>query len=228
MTDLEGAAAIGGQVSLLDSPAAEKTRNNLSTINGCYIPCLLNILGAVLFLRVGFSVGTLGVWGSLGVFAFAEFIAYLTITSFSAIVTNGMMEGGGAYYMISRNLGPAFGGSSGLLFWFTYCVNVTFNTVAFTGTIQPAIFPSGSWIASGDYWSSVLISTVTLFVLYLIAYKGAGAFAKVTSMVWAVAVSECVACVGELLHIRSLGCSVRSLDWVAVLQLGDQVVRKVD
>ena len=36
-----------------------QTRNDLGTLNGCYIPCLLNILGAVLFLRVGFSIGVL-------------------------------------------------------------------------------------------------------------------------------------------------------------------------
>ena len=118
-------------------------------------------------------------WGSIGIFAFAEFIAYLTITSFSAIVTNGRMAGGGAYFMISRNLGPAFGGSSGLLFWFTYCINVTFNTVAFTQTIQPTVFPSDSWWGDGSYASSTTISTITLFLLFLIAYKGAGAFAKV-------------------------------------------------
>lgn len=40
--------------------AGEVERNQLTTLNGCYVPCLLNILGAVLFLRVGFAVGTLG------------------------------------------------------------------------------------------------------------------------------------------------------------------------
>ena len=42
------------------------SHNNLGTINGCYIPCLLNILGAVLFLRVGFAVGMMGWLGALG------------------------------------------------------------------------------------------------------------------------------------------------------------------
>ena len=78
-------------------------------------------------------------WQAL--FCFSELIAYLTITSFSALVTNGRMRGGGAYYMISRSLGPAFGGSSGLLFWLTYCVNVTFNTSAFTDTVFATWFP---------------------------------------------------------------------------------------
>jgi hypothetical protein len=37
--------------------AAVPTKNKLDTLNGVYIPCLLNILGAVLFMRVGYVVG---------------------------------------------------------------------------------------------------------------------------------------------------------------------------
>ena len=45
------------QAPLLAPSHSKATHNNLGTLNGCYIPCLLNILGAVLFSRVGFSVG---------------------------------------------------------------------------------------------------------------------------------------------------------------------------
>ena len=96
---------------LLGTVGEERTRNKLGVINGCYVPCLLNILGAVLYLRIGWAVGMMGMMGALGILFVSQGIAYLTITSFSAIVTNGTMKGGGAYYMISRNLGPAFGGS---------------------------------------------------------------------------------------------------------------------
>jgi amino acid transporter len=44
---------------------------------------------------------------------FCESITIFTALSFSAIVTNGNMAGGGAYYMISRSIGPAFGGATG-------------------------------------------------------------------------------------------------------------------
>eukprot|EP01052_Picozoa_sp_SAG31_P024460 SAG31_NODE_2083_length_6490_cov_21.969645_5_plen_131_part_00 len=81
------------------------SKNQLNTINGCYVPCLLNILGAVLYLRMGFAVGQMGMLGALAIISISEAIAYLTVSSFSAIVTNGKMRGGGAYYMISRNLG---------------------------------------------------------------------------------------------------------------------------
>ena len=69
-------------------------------------------------------------FGTLLIFVFSETVTVLTALSFSSIVTNGKMAGGGAYYMISRSIGPAFGGATGVLFYLCYVANCAFNVQA--------------------------------------------------------------------------------------------------
>ena len=58
---------------------------------------------------------------------------FLTSISVSAIATNGVIESGGAYFMISRNLGPEFGSAVGVLF---YLANSVATSMYLIGSVE--------------------------------------------------------------------------------------------
>ncbi|KAL2307820.1 hypothetical protein Nmel_000802 [Mimus melanotis] len=111
----------------------------MGTFIGVYLPCLQNILGVILFLRLTWIVGTAGVLESFIIVFMCCACTMLTAISMSAIATNGVVPdlevfcvfvffcfvlfcfvkftAGGSYYMISRSLGPEFGGAVGLCFY---------------------------------------------------------------------------------------------------------------
>lgn len=60
-------------------------------------------------------------------FIVGESMALFTAMSLSALCTNGKMRAGGAYYMISRSLGPEFGGAMAALFFLAYVIGSTFH-----------------------------------------------------------------------------------------------------
>uniref|UniRef100_A0A3Q2CHQ0 Solute carrier family 12 member 7a n=1 Tax=Cyprinodon variegatus TaxID=28743 RepID=A0A3Q2CHQ0_CYPVA len=105
----------------------------MGTFIGVYLPCMQNILGVILFLRLTWIVGTAGILESLAIVSMCCICTLLTAISMSAIATNGVVPAGGAYYMISRSLGPEFGGAVGLCFY----LGTTFaGSLYILGTIE--------------------------------------------------------------------------------------------
>ncbi|XP_077569610.1 solute carrier family 12 member 4 [Stigmatopora nigra] len=90
---------------------------DMGTLMGVYLPCLQNIFGVILFLRLTWIVGVAGIMQSLLIVIMCCTCTMLTAISMSAIATNGVVPAGGAYFMISRSLGPEFGGAVGLCFY---------------------------------------------------------------------------------------------------------------
>jgi hypothetical protein len=86
-------------------------------------------LGIILFLRMGYVVGSAGLARGLVIIALANAISVLTSISLSAVATNLKVRGGGDYYLISRTLGMEFGGAIGLVLFLAQSVSIAFYCI---------------------------------------------------------------------------------------------------
>uniref|UniRef100_A0A667YDT2 Solute carrier family 12 member 5b n=1 Tax=Myripristis murdjan TaxID=586833 RepID=A0A667YDT2_9TELE len=89
----------------------------LGTLMGVYLPCIQNIFGVILFLRMTWMVGIGGVFGSFIIVFMCCSTVSETALCFSLISLWFHCPSGGSYYMISRSLGPEFGGAVGICFY---------------------------------------------------------------------------------------------------------------
>ncbi|KAK6021178.1 hypothetical protein OSTOST_13160 [Ostertagia ostertagi] len=96
---------------------------NLGVLLGVYLPTIQHILGVTMFIRLFWVVGMAGLYWTMVLLAICCLCTLLTSISLSAVATNGVVESGGAYFIISRNLGAEFGSAVGILFYLA-------NTVA--------------------------------------------------------------------------------------------------
>ncbi len=97
----------------------------LGTFIGVFTPTLLTILGVIMYLRVGWLVGNMGLLYTLSIVVLANLVTLTTTLSFSSIATNRRIGIGGAYNIISRNLGLEIGGAIGLPLFLSQAFSVT-------------------------------------------------------------------------------------------------------
>ncbi|KAL7639645.1 UNVERIFIED_CONTAM: hypothetical protein RMT77_010147 [Armadillidium vulgare] len=103
---------------------------------GVLMRCLLNIWGVMLFLRLSWVIGEAGIIFGILVVLLGNCITTITAISMSAVATNGQIKAGGIYYMISRSLGPEFGGSIGLLFTVANSIAAATYIIGFVNGLQ--------------------------------------------------------------------------------------------
>ncbi|MFT6820736.1 MAG: potassium/chloride transporter 4/5/6, partial [Myxococcota bacterium] len=110
------------EVSSTPEPAE---RQKLGTFLGVFTPTILTILGVIMYLKLGWVVGTAGLFGALGIVVFSHLITLVTSLSLSALATNMRVGVGGAYYLISRTLGLEVGGAIGIPLYLSQALSVT-------------------------------------------------------------------------------------------------------
>ena len=101
-----------------------------------YFTAISTILGAILFLRFGYAVGTLGFWGAVLIIFLGHLVTIPTALAISEIATNKRVEGGGEYFIISRSFGLNIGATIGIALFLSQAVSVAFYVIAFTESFE--------------------------------------------------------------------------------------------
>ncbi|CAH2048981.1 unnamed protein product, partial [Iphiclides podalirius] len=149
-------------------PAAANVK--FGWIKGVLMRCLLNIWGVMLFLRLSWVVGQAGIVQAMLLIITTSVVTTITALSMSAISTNGVIKGGGTYYMISRSLGPEFGGSIGLIFAMANAVACAMYVVGF-GESLITLIPESAYMVSKS-WDQAIYGCITIVILMGIVMVG--------------------------------------------------------
>ncbi|KAI9527543.1 hypothetical protein NQZ68_029644 [Dissostichus eleginoides] len=172
----EDGFANGDELSPAEEAAAKEAAESKGVVKfgwvkGVLVRCMLNIWGVMLFIRMSWIVGQAGIGLSCLIVGMATVVTTITGLSTSAIATNGFVRGGGAYYLISRSLGPEFGGSIGLIFAFANAVAVAMYVVGFAETVVELL--AGVDAIMTDEINDVrIIGTITVILLLGISVAG--------------------------------------------------------
>jgi len=149
-----------------EHPDKSVSQGKLGTFGGVFTPSILTILGIILFLRMGFMVGSGGLSRALVIIVIANLVSILTSVSMSAAATNIHVKGGGAYYLISRSLGVGFGGSIGIILFLAQSVSIAFYCIGF-GEALIAVLPPSVFLSVKS------ISVAAILFLFFLAWLGA-------------------------------------------------------
>ena len=141
-------------------------------IQGVLLRCLLNIWGVMLFLRLSWVVAQAGIGEAILLIFTTTAVTTITSLSMSAISTNGLIKGGGTYYMISRSLGPEFGGAIGLIFSLANAVACAMYVVGFCESMVDCLKANGVCIVDCDNTDIRIIGCITIVLLLLIVMIG--------------------------------------------------------
>jgi solute carrier family 12 (sodium/potassium/chloride transporter), member 2 len=153
--------------------ASAKQPFKFNTFSGVFVPSVLAIFGAVMFLILPKVLGGVGLLPMLGIILLAHSVSIATAFSLSAIATNIKVRGGGLYYLISRSLGSEFGGALGVQLFLAQTVGVSFYSIAFARGLS-VVFASVNIILPEVY-----IAFFSCLAFGMIAWGGAKFVVKI-------------------------------------------------
>uniref|UniRef100_A0A914X1C2 Solute carrier family 12 member 3 n=1 Tax=Plectus sambesii TaxID=2011161 RepID=A0A914X1C2_9BILA len=160
------------QVKNVEQRILSVARVKFGWLEGVFVRCILNILGVMLYLRISWVTGQAGIGLGSAIVLLASVVTTITTISLCAICTNGEVKGGGAYFVISRTLGPEFGGSIGLIFSMANTIGAAMYVVGFAETVRDLMKEKGWIIIDNGIMDVRIIGLITCTLLMAIVFIG--------------------------------------------------------
>jgi len=152
------------------------SEKKFGTFEGVFTPTILTIIGVIMYLRLGWVVGTVGLGATLVIILLAHVATITTGLSLSSMTTNIRIGAGGFYSVISRSLGLEAGGAVGLPLYFSQTFSIALYIIGFTE----------AWIRIFPTHDTRLIATTVLLLLLVLSYIGAKVAMKVQYLIMAI------------------------------------------
>ncbi len=144
-----------------------KASSGQGTTFSVYVNVLLSIWGIMVFLRYPYIVGQCGLIGIVVLFTVSYSITTVTALSLSAIASNGIVRGGGAYYLISRTVGSEIGAGIGLVFYLSNVISGSLNASGFTESLLDSFGKDHGTVAhifpQTGHWPTLYSSCLLIF-----------------------------------------------------------------
>ncbi|MBD3179686.1 MAG: amino acid permease [Candidatus Latescibacteria bacterium] len=140
------------------------------TFLGVYTPSVLTILGLIMYLRLGWVVGNLGLGKTIMVVLISSAITFITGLSASAIATNIRIGVGGEYYMIAHSLGLEFGGAIGIPLYLCRTLSITFYSFGLAESISVL---AGNWMGIASPHTVPVLAAIIIIIITALSGKSA-------------------------------------------------------
>lgn len=172
-----------------DPPSSpEETRFGMLT--GVYVPTLLTIIGVIMYLRLGWVVGSVGLLGSWLIIVIAFSITTTTALSMASIISNIRIGSGGAFSIITRSLGIEIGGSIGVPFYLSMALSVVLYIFGFREGLL-FLFPE---------LSSLLVDFIVFSVVFGIVLFSTDIAFRLQYLILAIIICSILVIIGSGMH----------------------------
>lgn len=151
-----------------EPPQQTGASHTRGTFIGVFCPSFVNIINIIYYIRLPYVIGVAGGKLTFMGLSISFLLVLITLFSLAAMATNGEIETGGPYYTISRTLGPAFGGTAGIILAIANMHGAASAHIGLAETI--VILYSPKALITKDWDKRLIAFVLTIIVAYLSRY----------------------------------------------------------